>query len=87
MLFIFHLTALNTPCTSWATAVSMHQQAPLSCVQDQRQQFGRIQSRKAASRIHFCISCNFPVEVYGRTLPCLHTYCLTCASDLDKCAL
>ena len=65
----------------------MHQRAALSCLQDQRQQFGRIQSRKAASRIHFCISCNFPVEVYGRTLPCLHTYCLTCASDLDKCAL
>ncbi|KAL3161114.1 hypothetical protein ABBQ38_009491 [Trebouxia sp. C0009 RCD-2024] len=54
---------------------------------DSHSQIGQLHNRATGSKTHFCISCNFPVAVYGRTWPCLHTYCLSCASDLDKCAL
>ena len=39
------------------------------------------------SRVHFCIVCDFPVGTYGRVWPCLHTFCLSCAAQMPKCAL
>ncbi len=39
------------------------------------------------SRVHMCIQCDFPVAVYGRIWPCLHAFCLCCASDMAKCSL
>ncbi len=35
--------------------------------------------------MHFCISCEFPIAVYGRVWPCLHVFCLSCAADMAKC--
>jgi hypothetical protein len=39
------------------------------------------------SKVHMCIQCDFPVAVYGRIWPCLHAFCLCCASDMAKCSL
>jgi hypothetical protein len=44
-------------------------------------QLGYVQSRST----HFCISCSFPIATYGRLYPCLHTYCLVCATDMERC--
>lgn len=46
---------------------------------------GSLHQRKPGDRTHFCISCSFPVAVFGRIYPCLHAYCLACASDMSSC--
>ncbi|CAL8467888.1 g7426 [Coccomyxa elongata] len=43
--------------------------------------------RVQEGKVHFCILCDYPVAVYGRVWPCLHTYCLSCASSLPSCSL
>ncbi len=43
--------------------------------------------RGQEGQVHFCILCEYPVAVYGRVWPCLHTYCLSCASNLPSCSL
>eukprot|EP00877_Chromochloris_zofingiensis_P000131 jgi/Chrzof1/10118/Cz04g29120.t1 len=53
--------------------------------QHQHQQLGHIHVRKPGSKVHFCISCSMPIAIYGRFLPCLHAYCLTCATDMPRC--
>ncbi len=47
--------------------------------------FGAVVERKPGSKTHFCITCAFPVAVFGRLYPCLHAYCLTCATDMQTC--
>ena len=36
-------------------------------------------------RIHFCCACSMPAAIFGRLYPCLHAFCLTCASDMEGC--
>jgi hypothetical protein len=48
---------------------------------DAMPQLGYVQRRST----HFCISCSFPIATYGRLYPCLHTYCLVCATDMERC--
>lgn len=36
-------------------------------------------------RTHFCCACSMPAATFGRLYPCLHAFCLTCASDMDGC--
>ncbi len=43
--------------------------------------------RVQEGKVHFCILCEYPVAVYGRVWPCLHSYCLSCASSLPSCSL
>lgn len=46
---------------------------------------GHSRPRKPGDKAHFCISCSFPVSTFGRLYPCLHTYCLVCATDMTAC--
>jgi hypothetical protein len=46
---------------------------------------GHIHQRKAGSQAHFCITCSFPVAVFGRLYPCLHAFCIACASEMSDC--
>eukprot|EP00803_Ostreobium_quekettii_P006320 evm.model.scf_164.6 EVM.evm.TU.scf_164.6 scf_164:81516-84759(-) len=46
---------------------------------------GFLHARKAGDRLHFCVSCGFPIATYGRLSPCLHAFCLTCATDMERC--
>lgn len=48
---------------------------------------GHVQRRLPGDRSHFCVSCSFPIAVYGRLYPCLHAFCLACASDMEECFL
>jgi hypothetical protein len=46
------------------------------------------QQRAAAGtrrKTHFCVTCRAPIAAYGRLLPCMHTYCLCCATDMARC--
>ena len=58
-------------------AGSMEEQEPMS--------IGFVHDRKTGDKAHFCICCSFPVAIFGRLYPCLHAYCLACASDMDSC--
>lgn len=42
---------------------------------------GRKSARKFGNKVHFCVSCNFPIATYGRLIPCLHAFCATCANE------
>ncbi|KAK4313880.1 hypothetical protein Pmani_014813 [Petrolisthes manimaculis] len=35
-------------------------------------------------RIHICDSCNKPILIYGRMIPCKHVFCLWCAKSEDR---
>lgn len=35
-------------------------------------------------RIHICDSCNKPILIYGRMIPCKHVFCLWCARSEDR---
>lgn len=48
-------------------------------------QLGYVHRRSMGDKTHFCITCSFPVATYGRLYPCLHTYCLVCATDMERC--
>jgi len=48
---------------------------------------GHIHERRGGDKTHFCVSCSLPIAVYGRLQPCLHAFCLSCASDMDGCFL
>lgn len=39
----------------------------------------------AGQRTHCCVGCEAPIAVYGRCAPCLHVYCVTCASEMSQC--
>lgn len=65
-----------------------HQQAAQQQPADAGQQpaaLGRLVARGAGSRVHFCFTCHAPIAVYGRLMPCMHTFCLACATDMAKC--
>ena len=49
------------------------------------QQLGYVHYRRPGKKVHFCVSCSFPIATYGRLYPCLHAYCLSCATDMEKC--
>lgn len=34
-----------------------------------------------------CIACEAPIAVYGRILPCWHTFCQPCAANMAVCAI
>lgn len=36
---------------------------------------------------HVCIICEIPVAQRARLLPCLHTFCRSCAAQMQSCAL
>ena len=48
---------------------------------------GYVHERRGGDKTHFCVACSFPIAVYGRLQPCLHAFCLSCASDMDGCFL
>ncbi|KAH0640885.1 hypothetical protein KY290_038160 [Solanum tuberosum] len=48
---------------------------------------GRRSRRQLAERVHFCVSCDFPIAVYGRLSPCEHIFCLDCARSDSLCYL
>ncbi|GMH38290.1 hypothetical protein BSKO_06174 [Bryopsis sp. KO-2023] len=52
---------------------------------EHKESVGRLHKGVPGDRVHFCSSCVFPIAVYGRLSPCLHTFCLTCAADMEKC--
>eukprot|EP00242_Pyramimonas_sp_CCMP2087_P015017 CAMPEP_0198212740 /NCGR_PEP_ID=MMETSP1445-20131203/27486_1 /TAXON_ID=36898 /ORGANISM="Pyramimonas sp., Strain CCMP2087" /LENGTH=181 /DNA_ID=CAMNT_0043887271 /DNA_START=113 /DNA_END=658 /DNA_ORIENTATION=- len=37
--------------------------------------------RKLGDKIHICVNCNFPINTYGRLIPCQHAFCWTCANE------
>ena len=45
------------------------------------------QQQRGKKKTHVCISCQFPIAVYGRCAPCLHVFCLTCAADMAACRM
>jgi hypothetical protein len=56
--------------------------------QEQQQndaQPGHLVQRAPGNRVHFCVACHSPIAIYGRLLPCWHTFCLACATDMPKC--
>lgn len=53
----------------------------------QQQQLGRLVQRTPGNRTHFCFSCHIPIAIYGRLLPCMHTFCLACATDMPQCSM
>jgi hypothetical protein len=53
--------------------------------QQQASQAGILHQRRTGDKTHFCICCQTPIAIYGRLLPCLHAFCLTCATDMPKC--
>jgi hypothetical protein len=65
-----------------AAAVPAQQQQ-----EQQQQQAGRLVQRAAGNRTHFCVVCLTPIAVYGRLLPCMHTFCLACATDMPQCRM
>lgn len=48
---------------------------------------GTLLARGPGRRVHMCLHCGFPIAVYGRLLPCAHTYCLVCATDMAVCTI
>jgi hypothetical protein len=52
---------------------------------DTTPQLGYVHQRALGDKTHFCITCSFPIATYGRLYPCLHTYCLVCATDMERC--
>ncbi|KAL4854861.1 E3 ubiquitin-protein ligase CBLL2 [Chlorella vulgaris] len=48
---------------------------------------GQIEPRHRGRKTHICASCDFPIAVYGRCAPCLHAYCLTCATSMTQCII
>lgn len=34
-----------------------------------------------------CVSCECPIAVYGRILPCLHTFCQPCSASMAVCMI
>jgi hypothetical protein len=52
---------------------------------DEAEPPGRLGPRTPGARVHICIACDAPVAVYGHLLPCMHTYCLACATDMPAC--
>lgn len=41
----------------------------------------------AVPRTHTCISCQVPIAVQGRLVPCKHAFCLECATEMPKCVM
>ncbi|KAM2566776.1 E3 ubiquitin-protein ligase HAKAI homolog [Malus sylvestris] len=48
---------------------------------------GRRSRRQLGERVHFCVSCDFPIAIYGRLSPCEHAFCLDCARSYSICYL
>ncbi|XP_075517284.1 E3 ubiquitin-protein ligase HAKAI homolog isoform X1 [Primulina tabacum] len=46
---------------------------------------GRRSRRQLGERVHFCLSCDFPISIYGRLSPCEHALCLDCARSDSLC--
>ena len=44
-----------------------------------------VHGRGAGQRTHCCVGCEAPISFYGRCAPCLHVYCLACASEMAQC--
>eukprot|EP01025_Chloroclados_australasicus_P029088 TRINITY_DN2892_c0_g2_i1.p1 TRINITY_DN2892_c0_g2~~TRINITY_DN2892_c0_g2_i1.p1 ORF type:complete len:124 (-),score=1.70 TRINITY_DN2892_c0_g2_i1:20-391(-) len=36
-------------------------------------------------KIHLCVQCQSPINIYGRLHPCLHAFCITCAAEMSTC--
>jgi hypothetical protein len=66
---------------------TQQQQHPQQQQQQQAQgsYAGYLHQRQPGDKVHFCICCQTPIAIYGRLLPCLHAFCLTCATDMPKC--
>ena len=46
---------------------------------------GDVVKPAAGFRTHICISCESPILVYGRLIPCLHAFCQHCAAKMSVC--
>jgi hypothetical protein len=71
----------NSSLQSQQHSLLQHQQQQ----QQQSGQAGFLHQRRTGDKVHFCICCQAPIAIYGRLLPCLHAFCLTCATDMPKC--
>eukprot|EP00955_Chlamydomonas_euryale_P027434 289255-Chlamydomonas_euryale.AAC.10 len=49
------------------------------------ERLGCVRTQRPGDRSHFCVCCSLPILVYGRLYPCLHAFCLTCATDMTGC--
>lgn len=49
------------------------------------QQQGRLVSAREGCKVHVCCKCELPIAVYGRIAPCLHAFCLACATSTSEC--
>lgn len=58
-------------------------QQPIASLPQNQQQ----QQQASAPRTHTCISCQVPIAVHGRLVPCKHAYCLECATEMPKCIM
>lgn len=48
---------------------------------------GRKRRRRQGDKVHICVSCDFPIAIYGRLSPCEHAFCLMCARSEPSCYL
>jgi hypothetical protein len=46
---------------------------------------GEVAAPPPGRQTHCCSQCEFPIAVYGRLAPCLHIFCLPCASAMPAC--
>jgi len=51
------------------------------------EQQGRVLNRKEGEKVRFCVICGCPIVTFGRLSPCLHVFCLICATDMQSCAI
>jgi len=57
----------------------------LSVPEVENELIGYSVEHKLGQKRHFCVHCQFPINTYGRINPCLHTFCLSCATDMPTC--
>jgi hypothetical protein len=76
-----HAAAPHHPPAGGAAAPAPGQGAAAGA----QRQPGRLVRRAPGARVHFCVACLSPIAVYGRLLPCMHTFCLACATDMPQC--
>lgn len=48
---------------------------------------GQLVTPPPGKRAHLCIACHHPITVYGRVTPCLHVFCMSCASSMGACLM
>lgn len=62
------------------------QQQDAVLLDHQQQQHDEVQQVEGP-RTHTCMSCQVPIGVHGRLVPCKHAFCLECATEMPKCVM